>query len=245
MNLSEQNFESKEFESDVKLTTVETMKSIHFTLQIKNLIKNYYKGNDEILNCKEHVGDLLDLSSLNEKDIIEAALFLFDRPVTYQELSDILQIDENKIEKYIEELRDEHLDQKTAYQIFDIEENTVQLKLRDEVAIHLHWPFIKRSEVPRHLLRVLSLIAFKEYVLDEKVSPSRLQRIFGKQVSQDVADLQTMQLIKVVQKGNKREITVTEEFLTLFKLPQDPNQVKIAIQRGLREYAMRQLQMSV
>jgi chromosome segregation and condensation protein ScpB len=186
----------------------------------------------------------VDLQSLNEMDIIEAALFLFDRPVTYQELSEIVQKSENKIERYIEDIRDEHLDKNTAYHIVNIEDNVVQLKIRDEIAPHLHWPFIKRSDVPRHLLKILSLIAFKEFVLEEIVSPSKLIRIFGKSVSQDIDELQTMSLINVTPKGNKREITVTEDFLTLFKLPHEPKEIKIAIQRGLKDYAMSQLQMT-
>ena len=183
------------------------------------------------------------MSSLNEKDIIEAALFLFDRPLTHNELAEIIQTDESKVEKFIEELRDEYIDQNTAYQIFDSENNAVHLKLKDEVAIHLHWPFIKRSEVPRHLLKVLSLIAFKQYVLEEVVTPSKIQRTFGKNSINEINELQTMSLVHITQKGNKREITVTEEFLSLFKLPEKPKEIKIAIQRGLRDYAMNQLQM--
>jgi chromosome segregation and condensation protein ScpB len=186
----------------------------------------------------------VDLNSLKEKDILEAALYLYDRPVTYQELSEIIQKDEDKIERYIEEIRDEHLDKNTAYHIVSLEEKVVQLKIRDEVAPHLQWPFIKRSDVPRHLLKVLSLIAFKEYVLQETVSPSKLQRIFGKNISQDIDELQTMSLVNVTPKGNKREITVTENFLNLFKLPHEPEKTKIAIQRGLKDYALSQLQMT-
>lgn len=185
----------------------------------------------------------MDLSSLNEKDIIEAALFLFDRPLTYNELAEIIQTDESNVEKYIEELRDEYIDQNTSYQIFDSENNTIHLKLRDEVALHLHWPFIKRSEVPRHLMKVLSLIAFKQYVLEEVVTPSKIQRIFGKNSINEINELQTMALLQLTQKGNKREITVTENFLNLFKLPEEPKEIRIAIQRGLRDYAMNQLQM--
>ena len=151
----------------------------------------------------------MDINSLNEKDIIEAALFLFDRPVTFQELSEIAQTSEGEIEKYIEEIRDEYLDQNTAYYIADVEDKKFQLKLRDEVALHLHWPFIKRSEVPRHLLKVLSLIAFKEYVLQEMVSPNKMIRIFGKPVIHDINELQSMNLLNIAQKGNKKEITVT------------------------------------
>ena len=163
-------------------------------------------------------------------------------PVTFQELSEIVRKDVNEIEKYIEEIRDEHLDQNTAYYIADAEDQTIHLKLREEIAAHLHWPFIKRSEVPRHLLKVLSLVAFKEHVLEESVSPSKLIKIFGKAVSQDIDDLQTMNLINVSMKGNKKEITVTEEFLNLFKLPHEPKKTKAAIRSGLREYALRQMQ---
>jgi chromosome segregation and condensation protein ScpB len=184
----------------------------------------------------------MDINSLNEKDIIEAALFLFDRPVTFQELSEIIQTSENEIESYIEEIRDEYLDQNTAYYIADVEDQGIQLKLREEIALHLHWPFIKRSEVPRHLLKVLSLIAFKEYARQETVSPSKMIRIFGKTVTQDIDELQAMNLVNITIRGKKKEITVTEDFLTLFKLPQEPEKVKDAIQMGLRNYALRQLQ---
>ena len=184
----------------------------------------------------------MDINSLDEKDIIEAALFLYDRPVSSQELSEIAQTTVGEIERYIEEIRDKHLDQNAAYYIADVEDQKIQLKLREEIALHLHWPFIKRSEVPRHLLKLLSLIAFKQYVLEETVSPSKLIRIFGKAVSQDIDELQTMNLLSVAMKGNKKLITVTEDFLTLFKLPEKPKDIKNAIQMGLRGYALRQLQ---
>ena len=186
----------------------------------------------------------MDIESLNEKDVIEAALFLFDRPVKLSELSEIVQKTENDIEQYIEELRDEHLDLNTPYHIINVEDEEYQLKLKDEIAVHLHWPFIKRSEVPRHLLKVLSLIAFKDYVLGERTTPRKLQRLFGKQVLQDLDELQAMALINIDVQGKKREIKVTEEFLNLFKLSNDPNQIKVAIQMGLRNYALRQLQLS-
>jgi chromosome segregation and condensation protein ScpB len=89
----------------------------------------------------------------------------------------------------------------------------------------------------------LSLIAFKQYVLEEVVTPSKIQRIFGKNSIFDINELQTMSLIQITQKGSKREIAVTEEFLNLFKLPDKSKDIKVAIQRGLREYAMSQLQM--
>jgi len=182
------------------------------------------------------------LNSLKERDIIEAALFLFDRPMTYTELAELIQSDEDNVEKLIEEIRDDHLDQKTAYTVFDVEKNVVQLKLREEVAAKLQWPFIKRSEVPRELLKVLSLIAFKEYVLKEEVTPNKILKILGKQAKDDIDSLSAMSLINITPKGNKNLVTVTEEFLNLFKLPFEPEKTKMAIQMGLKEYALRQLQ---
>ena len=182
------------------------------------------------------------INSLKEKGIIEAALYLFDRPMTYTELAELIQSDEENVEKLVEEIRDDHLDQKTAYTIFDVEKNVIQLKLREEVAVRLQWPFIKRSEVPRELLKVLSLIAFKEYVLKEEVTPNKIIKILGKQAKEDIDSLSAMSLINITPKGNKNLISVTEDFLNLFKLPLEPEKTKIAIQMGLKGYALKQLQ---
>ena len=184
----------------------------------------------------------MDLKALKEKDIIEAALFLYDRPMSFSELAEIIQKDEGEVEKLIEKLRDEHLDHKNAYTIFDTEKGSVQLKVREEVAAHLHWPFIKRSEVPRNLLKILSMISFKEYVLDEQVTPSKLQKIFGKSAKDNIEELKAMNLINITPKGKRSIINVTEEFLNLFKIPLEPEKAKKAIQAGLRSYALRQLQ---
>ncbi|MFW9778680.1 MAG: SMC-Scp complex subunit ScpB [Candidatus Heimdallarchaeota archaeon] len=185
----------------------------------------------------------MDVNQLTERNVIEATLYLLDRPVAYSELAEIIQIEESAVEKYIEELRDEYLDRKTAYTIVDTERGNIQLKLREEVAAHLPYPFVKRSEVPQHLLKILSIIAFKEYVLGEQVTPTKLQRIFGKKkVREDIDELSAMALITITLKGNKRVITVTEEFLDLFKLPKERRETKEAIQDGLRNYALKQLQ---
>lgn len=180
--------------------------------------------------------------ALKEKDIIEAALYLYDRPVSFLELAELIQKEEGVVERLIEKIRDEHLDQKTAYSIVDLEEGVVQLKLREEVAPHLHWPFIQRSEVPRHLLKVLSLTAFKEYVLQEQVTPSKLQKVIGTRVKEDLEELKTMQLVTITPKGKRNIINVTEDFLDLFKLPNEPEKTKMAIQTGLKHYALRELQ---
>jgi chromosome segregation and condensation protein ScpB len=183
----------------------------------------------------------MNIKSIKEKDVIEAALYLYDRPISFHELAELIQKDETQVEKYIEKLRDEHLDQKTAYTIVDTEKNVVQLKLREEVAVRLHYPFIKRSEVPRHLLKVLSIIAFKEYVLNEEVTPSKLQKIFGRRVKDDIKELNSMSLIMITPKGKKSIINVTEEFLSLFKFSLEPEKIKTEIQTGLKDYALKQL----
>jgi len=180
--------------------------------------------------------------ALKEKDIIEAALYLYDRPVSFLELAELIQKEEGVVERLIEKIRDEHLDQKTAYSIVDLEEGVVQLKLREEIAPHLHWPFIQRSEVPRHLLKVLSLTAFKEYVLQEQVTPSKLQKVIGTRVKEDLEELKKMQLVTITPKGKRNIINVTEDFLNLFKLPNEPEKTKLAIQSGLKHYALRELQ---
>jgi chromosome segregation and condensation protein ScpB len=184
----------------------------------------------------------MDIKALKEENVIEAALYLYDRPMSFTELAELIQKSEGEVERLIEKIRDDHLDQKRAYIIINTEENVVQLKLREEVAVHLHWPFIQRSEVPRHLLKVLSLTAFKEYVLEEKVTPSKLQRILGKRVRDDLEELKAMHLITITPKGKRNIINVTEDFLNLFKLPLEPENTKIAIRTGLRDYALRELQ---
>ena len=184
----------------------------------------------------------MNIKALKEKNVIEAALYLYDRPMSFTELAELIQKGEGEVERLIEKIRDDHLDQKRAYSIINTEENVVQLKLREEVAAHLHWPFIQRSEVPRHLLKVLSLTAFKEYVLEEKVTPSKLQRILGKRVREDLEELKVMNLITITPKGKRNIINVTEDFLNLFKLPLEPEKTKMAIRTGLREYALRELQ---
>ncbi len=184
----------------------------------------------------------MDIEALKEKDVLEAALYLYDRPVSFSELSELIQKDEGEVERLIEKIIDNHIDQKTAYSVVYTEKQVVQLKLREEVAAHLHWPFIQRSEVPRHLLKVLSLTAFKEYVLEEQVTPSKLQKILGKRVKDDLEELKAMNLITIIPKGKRNIINVTEDFLQLFKLPLDHERTKIAIKKGLKEYALRQLQ---
>jgi chromosome segregation and condensation protein ScpB len=184
----------------------------------------------------------MDIKALKEKHVIEAALYLYDRPMSFTELAELIQKDEGEVERLVEKIKDDHIDQKRAYAIINLEDNIVQLKLREEVAAHLHWPFIQRSEVPRHLLKVLSLTAFKEYVLEEKITPSKLQRILGKRVRDDLEELKAMNLITITPKGKKNIVNVTEDFLNLFKLPLEPEKTKIAIRTGLKEYALRELQ---
>ena len=73
---------------------------------------------------------------------------------------------------------------------------------------------------------------------------SDIQESYKEMKDRAIDELQTMSLINVTPKGNRREITVTENFLNLFKLPHEPDKIKIAIQRGLKDYAMSQLQMT-
>lgn len=152
-----------------------------------------------------------------------------------------MQINAGEVERLVEKIRDEHLDRAAAYEIVDEGNNLIQLRLRREIAARLHYPFVLRSDVPQHLLKTLSMIAFKQYVLNKDITPTGLKNAIGGDQQEKVKELSELGLVTITKKGNRNLLTVSDKFLELFKLPKDPLKIKADLQKGLKDYAMRQL----
>ena len=86
------------------------------------------------------------------------------------------------------------------------------------------------------------MIAFKQYVLNKEITPTGLKNAIGGDQQEKVKELSDLGLVTITKKGNRNNLTVSDKFLELFKLPKDPLNVKKELQKGLKDYAIRQLQ---
>lgn len=112
---------------------------------------------------------------LNEaKSIIEAVLFVADRPVSSEQLATVVEMDSDDVELLIQELQKEYNDTKRSFQIMEIA-NGFQICTRSEYSswIKKFYTTEISSRLSTSALEALAIIAYKQPVTRAEVEEIR------------------------------------------------------------------------
>ncbi|OYT56245.1 MAG: SMC-Scp complex subunit ScpB [Candidatus Aenigmarchaeota archaeon ex4484_14] len=146
---------------------------------------------------------------MNEKlALLEACLFTADKPLSIEELVKLLKTDKNEVKwllKDLEEIysKDEHgimLSVVGGYQL------VVKSKYLEKVS-----SLTSHTDLPRGILRVLSIIAFYE-----PIKQSEIAKVIGNRAYHYVAELEKRGLIKTEKHSRTKIIQTTKEFEEYF-----------------------------
>jgi len=164
------------------------------------------------------------LSRELDKILIEAMLFASEDPVPEETLLKLTGKEKTYLLELISELSREYEDR--AMEIVEVSSGKYVMRLKGWVAEEIK-PFLKEKyRLPRGMLRVLALIAYKEGVTKKEVA-SRL----GKESYKYIKRLEEMGLISSEPLGRTSALHLTERVKEYFGL--SPQELKEMIKREL------------
>lgn len=147
---------------------------------------------------------------------VEALLFSYGDFLTIKDLQTTLHEEsELKIKDALKAVGEKY---KEGYSFYLIEENSkYKMGLRTEYET-LASDLISNLEIPAHILRVLSVIAY-----EQPVSKTRLAEIIGKNVQSEIAYLYRNKFLSYEKVGIGKFYRVTKKFYDYFQLEEDEN----------------------
>jgi len=147
------------------------------------------------------------------KKQIEALLFAAGRNVTIDELAKIMNVfDKNTIKNAINELKKDY-EQREAPLIIIQEGDSWKMTVHEKF-IPLVQKINPNAELSRTLMETLSVIAWKQPVLQSEVVDIRTPAVY-----EQIAELEKMGFISKERSGRSYMLKVTQKFMDYFDLP--------------------------
>ena len=146
---------------------------------------------------------------MNEKALVEAALFVSDKPLSIDKLSAMLKMDADEVKTYLIRLQTDYRVDDRGFELVETPEGyelRVKSEYRDRVARLA--PFADLSE---GMMRTLAIIAAKQ-----PVKQSLIVKYQGNKSYAYIANLETKGLIKCEKFSRTKICTTTPEFEKYF-----------------------------
>ncbi len=145
---------------------------------------------------------------------IEAILFSYGDWITISEIMESMDEDsEMAVKDILEELKQKY---ETGFPFtVENEDNRWRMSLKDEFN-EIVSSLISGTEIPRNVLKVLSVIAY-----EQPITKTRLSEILGKYVKEEVDYLAKAKFVSYEKHGVGRYYRVTKKFYDYFKLEQN------------------------
>lgn len=149
---------------------------------------------------------------MDEKRIIESALFMVSKPLSIEELAKVVKVGAlGFVKSKVEELKKEYEEKKSAIEIVEIEGKWL-MRVRSEYLPYVK-DLVKESELSKAELKVLALVA-----KNPDMRKSDVAKRLGSSVYTSIKSLVEKGFI--VEKKEKRStrLNVTEKFKNYFKI---------------------------
>lgn len=146
---------------------------------------------------------------MEAKALVEAALFVADRPLTLAELAVALGLTEQAIGRLIQTLADECSSPERGIELVQEGEGYV-VRVKGQLAGAVR-PFAPHQDIPEQTLRTLAVIAYHAPVLQSEVVKMRGQRAYGQ-----IGDLVSRGFVTAEVQGPTKVLTVTAALLAYF-----------------------------
>ncbi len=147
---------------------------------------------------------------MNEKKaLLEAALFISDKPLNITELSKITGLKEPDINRLVSQIGSEMEQEHRGVELLSID-NNYHIKVKEkylDLVSHLT-PY---ADLSRAMLKVLSLAVYKK-----GITQSEIVKTIGNRAYDYVKDLELRGLIKTEKVGRTKMLILTDEFMRYF-----------------------------
>ncbi len=164
---------------------------------------------------------------LEDKALVEAALFVSGRPLSLKELSKALGIKSlDYLEKLIELIAAEYAERKSAIEVVRVLGDKFVMQVKQEYSqrvIHL----MPKPDLRTGELKTLALIAYLQ-----PIEQSKIVKLRGSQAYEHIKKLIQMGLIYAKPHERTKILGTTQKFAELYGFPEnDPNIIKEAFKK--------------
>jgi segregation and condensation protein B len=150
------------------------------------------------------------MADLNEKRVIEAALFMSARELTLEELRTLTGIGAlGYLQNMVKELQKEYDERGSALEVIDVNGRYV-MRIRNDYLTRVK-QFAQDAEVSKSALRTLAYIAKHDGILK-----SELVKKLGPQIYEDVKELVGNGFVKTRKAGRTSQLNITDKFTKYF-----------------------------
>ena len=164
---------------------------------------------------------------IDEKQIIEAAMFASDHSVDIRWLSELIGKSEDETTLIVNELVDEYAYRDSGLEIMKSSNTKYFMRVRPKYVEYVR--SFAQKELSSPVLRTLSMIAYHQ-----PVKQSEIVRIRGNSTYSHINTLSEMGLITSTPKGHTKLLTTTPEFADYFGLDSsDPGAIRNALKAKL------------
>jgi segregation and condensation protein B len=172
----------------------------------------------------------LDEKSL-AKVMIEASLFVSDKPVSIEDLSIKLELRKSLVTDTLKDLIMDYMDRVTSLEIVKVGEDTYTMQIRPEYTSKVK-KFASGGLIPEGVMRTLTIIALKQ-----PISKSLLVKLRGSGAYEHVKDLEDRGLVRSERAGRTQNVTTTDQFADMFGLSREIKKMKMQLkaQLGVKE----------
>jgi segregation and condensation protein B len=172
-------------------------------------------------------GGVIIMGLLEDKALVEAALFVSGRPLSIKELSRSLGIRSlDYLEKLIELIAAEYAERKSAIEVVRVLGDKYVMQVKQEYSqrvVHL----MPRPDLRTGELKTLALIAYLQ-----PIEQSKVVKLRGSQAYEHIRKLLEMGLIYAEPYERTKLLGTTSKFAELYGFPEnDPNIIKEAFKR--------------
>ncbi len=146
---------------------------------------------------------------MEAKALVEAALFVADRPLSLARLAEVLALSEEAVGRLIQALADECAAADRGVELVQ-EGGGYLLRVKGDLAAAVR-PLAPHQDIPEQTLRTLAVIAYHAPVLQSQVVKMRGQRAYG-----HIGDLIARGFVAAEVQGPTKVLTVTPALLAYF-----------------------------
>lgn len=146
---------------------------------------------------------------MEPKALVEAALFVADRPVSLARLAQVLNLSEEAVGRLIQALAEEYSAPDRGLEIVQ-QGGGYLLQVKGEIAEAVR-PLAPGQDIPEPVLRTLAVIAYRGPVLQSEVVRLRGQRAYS-----HIRELIERGFVRAEEEGQTKRLSVTKALLTYF-----------------------------
>lgn len=144
-----------------------------------------------------------------KKALVEAALFISDRPLSIKELKKITGLRKDKIENLVGAIDEETRKSHRGVKLFSVG-NNYHLKVKDKYVSEVSH-LTPYADLSRAMLKVLSLAVYKK-----GITQSEVVKTIGNRAYDYIKELESRGLIKTEKFKRTKKLHLTPEFMRYF-----------------------------